>query len=75
MLWTVGLFATEFEGTSPQALRFALENRLTRPIVGKRPAGYVTSWLAQRMVRSTGFAYWSAHPGAEIILRRLAAVQ
>jgi predicted metal-dependent phosphoesterase TrpH len=75
MVWTIGIFATGFPGASPQALRYALENRLTQPIVGKRPAGYVTSWMAQRIVRFTGFAYWSAHPGAEIVLRRLATVQ
>jgi len=33
------------------------------------------SWLAQWSVRLAGFGYWSAHPGAEITLRRLSVVR
>jgi len=54
MLWTIGLCASEFPGTSPQALRHALEQRLTRPVIGQRPAVFMASWLAQWSVRLAG---------------------
>lgn len=75
MLWTIGLCATEFPGVSSQALRHALERRLTQPVVGHRPVTFLASWLAQWSVRLAGFGYWNPHPGAGIILRRLSAVQ
>jgi hypothetical protein len=75
MLWTVGLCASDFPGTSPQALRHALLERTTRPKIGPRPARFMASWLVQSLLRLAGLGYWSAHPGAEITLRRLSAVQ
>lgn len=75
MLWTIGLCHNEFLGTSPQALRQALVQHTTRPVIGPRPARFLASWLAHWSVRLAGFGYWSAQPGAEITLRRLSAVQ
>jgi hypothetical protein len=75
MLWTIGRCASEFPGTSARALRCALEQHTTRPLIGARPATFLASWLAQWSVRLAGFGYWSAHPGAAITLRRLSAVQ
>lgn len=75
MLWTIGLCHSEFPGTSPQALRHALEQHNTRPVIRQRPATFLASWLAQWCVHLAGFGYWNAHPGAEIILRRLSAVR
>ncbi len=75
MLWTIGRCASVFPGTSAQALRHALEQHTTRPLIGARPATFLASWLAQWSVRLAGFGYWSAHPGAAITLRRLSAVQ
>jgi predicted metal-dependent phosphoesterase TrpH len=72
---TIGLCATEFEGTSPQALRHALERHLTRPVIGHRSATFLAQWLMQWSARLVGFGYWSAHPGAAITLRRLNAVR
>ncbi|MCS7039955.1 MAG: hypothetical protein NZP34_10155, partial [Caldilineales bacterium] len=74
MLWTIGLCHSEFPGTSSQALRWALEQRLTRPLIGSRPAAFLVSWLPQWSLRLIGFGYWSAHPGATITLRRLNTV-
>jgi hypothetical protein len=75
MLWTIGLCHSEFPGASPQALRHALEQHTTRPVICQRPAMFLASWLAQWSVRLAGFGYWSAQPGAAITLRRLSAVQ
>lgn len=75
MLWTIGLCHSEFPGTSPQALRQALETHTTRPVIRQRPAMFLASWLAQWTVRLAGFGYWSAYPGAAITLRRLRTVQ
>ncbi len=75
MLWTIGLCASEFPGASPQALRRAIEGRLTRPVVCERSPVFLASWLAQWSMRLAGFGYWSPQPGAEIILRRLSKVQ
>lgn len=75
MLWTIGLCHSEFPGASPQALRQALEQHLTQPVIGHRSAGFVASWLKQSLVRLAGLGYWSAQPGAAITLRRLSAVQ
>jgi predicted metal-dependent phosphoesterase TrpH len=73
--WSIGLCYSDFPGTSPQALRQALEQRRMRPVISQRPAGFLAGWLAQWSVRLAGFGYWSAHPGAAITLRRLSAVQ
>ncbi|MGQ9491293.1 MAG: PHP-associated domain-containing protein [Anaerolineae bacterium] len=75
MLWTIGLCHSEFPGTSPQALRRALEQHQTQPVIGHRSPGFVVSWLKQSLVRLTGLGYWNAQPGAAITLRRLHAVQ
>ena len=75
MLWTIGLCHSEFAGVSPHALRHALEQHITRPVIRQRPAMFLASWLAQWSVRLAGFGYWSAQPGAAITLRRLSAVQ
>ncbi len=72
---TIGLCATEFEGVSSQALRYALEHHLTHPVIGHRPAMFLVKWLMQWSARLAGFGYWSAHPGAAITLRRISAVQ
>ena len=75
MPWTIGLCASEFPGASPQALRQAIEQRRTQPEIGRRPAVYLASCLAQWSVHLAGFGYWTANPGAEISLRRLSSVQ
>lgn len=75
MLPTIGLCHSEFPGTSPLALRRALEHRLTRPVIGPRSSGFIGSWLKQSLVRLAGLGYWNAHPGAAIMLRRLSAVR
>lgn len=75
MLWTIGLCATGFPGTTPQALRRALEEHNTQPLISRRPGGFVASWLVQSLVRRWGLGYWNRQPGAPIILRRLSALQ
>ncbi|MEJ5198336.1 MAG: PHP domain-containing protein [Anaerolineae bacterium] len=75
MLWTIGLCATEFAGVSAQAVRRALEQHATRPLIGPRPAGFLPSWLSQWLMRLAGFGYWTPQPGGVITLRRLRTVQ
>lgn len=75
LLGTIGRCSSEFPGVSPQALRHALEHRLTRPVIGQRSTTFTASWLAHSVVRLAGLCYWSAHPGAAITLRRLSTVQ
>lgn len=75
MVWTIGLCATEFAGASAQALRRALEERATRPLISPRPAKFLVSWVSQWIVRLAGFGYWTPQPGGPITLCRLRTVQ
>jgi predicted metal-dependent phosphoesterase TrpH len=74
MLSTIGLYATEFPGTTAQELRAAIVDRQTQPCVGKRPAGFHLSFARAILLRRAGLAYWTAEPGERIVLRRLAEV-
>ena len=74
LLWTIGMWATEFPGSSVEDLRYALENRLTSPLIGDRPFRFFTSWMRAKVLRLAGLAYWSPYPGAEVVLRRLSNI-
>lgn len=75
LLWTIGMCATGFPGTSALSLRYALEQHLTSPLVGDRPFRFFTSWARSKLLRAAGWAYWCPEPGADLVLRRLSAVQ
>ncbi len=74
LLWTIGMWATQFPGSSPADLRYALEHRLTRPVIAERPFRYFTSWVRGLLLRRAGIAYWSPEPGAEAVLRKLSNI-
>ena len=74
LLWTIGMWATAFTGSSPADLRYALEHRLTRPVIADRPFRYFTSWARGLLLRRAGIAYWSPEPGAGLMLRRLSSI-
>ena len=74
LLWTIGLSSTEFPGGSAQHLRQAIEQRLTRPLIRKRPMGFYLSFLKGVILREAGLAYWTSQPGDRIVLRRLGTV-
>jgi predicted metal-dependent phosphoesterase TrpH len=74
LLWTIGMGSVEYSGITPAALRHALENRLTTPLVRERPFSYYLSFAKGWMIRELGLAYWTPEPGQDIVLRRLAAL-
>jgi predicted metal-dependent phosphoesterase TrpH len=75
LLWTIGMCATEYPGTSALNLRHALEHRLTVPLVGARPFRFFTDWAWSKVLRGAGLGYWCELPGEEWGLRRLSSVQ
>lgn len=75
LLWTVGMGATQFPGTTAKSLRHALEHQLTVPLVNARPFHFFTDWARNKMLRFAGLAYNSPQPGDEWVLRRLTRVQ
>ncbi|HEX9115671.1 MAG TPA: PHP domain-containing protein [Anaerolineae bacterium] len=75
LLWTIGLCATQYPGTSARCLRDALEQRLTVPVIHNRPFRFFTDWTRSKVLRFAGLAYNSMAPGEEWVLRRLSSVQ
>jgi len=75
LLWTIGLCATEFPGSTPAQLRQALAERQTRLLVGRRSPRYYASFAKSFLLREAGLAYWTSEPGKRAVLRRLATVQ
>ena len=74
LLWTIGMWATEFPGSSPADLRLALELRLTQPVIADRPFRFFTSWARGLLLRRAGIAYWSPEPRGGVMLRRLSSI-
>lgn len=75
LLWTIGMGATQYPGTSALHLRRALEQRQTVPLVGNRPFRFFTDWAWSKLLRGAGWAYWCELPGDEWGLKRLSSVQ
>jgi predicted metal-dependent phosphoesterase TrpH len=75
LLWTVGMGATQFAGTTAEHLRRALESGCTAAIASERPLRFFTSWARSKILRWAGLAYWNAEPGHEALLCRLSRVE
>jgi predicted metal-dependent phosphoesterase TrpH len=75
LLWTIGMWATQFPGSTPTELRHALENRLTEPVIEDRPFRFFTSWARAKLLRAAGMGYWVSEPGTQARIRRLNNVQ
>jgi hypothetical protein len=74
MLWMIGNAATYFPGLGSAALRTALRERTTAPLISPRPAHFIASYVKHQALRMVGLAHWSLPaPGSPIALRRLAA--
>lgn len=71
LLWTIGMCASRFPGSSPDELRAALHGRQTEPIVGERPLRFFSDWARARLLRLAGLAYSTPEPGGDLVLRRL----
>jgi predicted metal-dependent phosphoesterase TrpH len=71
LLWTIGLCATEFPGTSPAHLHHALLRRTTVPLIGPRSGAFFPSYGTHKLLRHAGLAYCCAQPGSAITLRRV----
>jgi predicted metal-dependent phosphoesterase TrpH len=74
LLWTIGMWATSFPGSTPADLRWALEHRQTSPVIADRPFRFFTSWMRAKLLRWAGIGYWSSEPGAGVQLKRLSGV-
>jgi predicted metal-dependent phosphoesterase TrpH len=75
MLWMIGMAATYFPGHDALALKRALVEQTTQPIISTRPAYFYASYVGRQLLRLFGIAQWSPTlPGGPIALRRLAGV-
>lgn len=77
VFWTIGYGYTEFEGTTAQDLRRALEAHATTSnrLPNHRKPSYWPNHFCSRMLRAFGWATWAPEPNADLRLTRLAKVQ
>jgi predicted metal-dependent phosphoesterase TrpH len=72
LLQTIGQASTEFQGTSPDDLRIALENRTTHVQVGKLSSewAFLRNWFPRYLLRNAGWATGNLDPHEPLRLRR-----
>ncbi len=73
LLWLIGKGATSFPGTTSFDLRFALENRLTKVIYGKRKSNLamIPHWLVRKSLRRAGMVSWNSSPSQPLQFGRV----
>ena len=69
LLWMIGMAATAFPGQGAQALRKALIERTTTPLLSRRPAHFFVSYGWRQLLRTVGYVQnGSKAPGGPLTL-------